>query len=147
MKAAGLMRRLQQGAPFDELARDHSEDPQTAPRGGDLGLVPVSALKRIAPALREAVMKSAPGAVTAVNVNGMHTLVRVMGMEKAGQRDLSMPQVREGIVANLRGRKEQLLRVAYLTALRTDAEVVNYFARRLVESQSKAPEKTTPKDK
>ena len=147
MKAAGLMRRLQQGAPFDELARDHSEDPQTAPRGGDLGLVPVSALKRIAPALREAVMKSASGAVTAVKVNGTHTLVLVMGLEKAGQRDLSMPQVRESIVTNLRARKEQLLRAAYVTALRTDAEVVNYFARRLVESQSKAPEKTTPKDK
>src|SRR5262245_16297329 len=146
-KAAGLMRRLQQGVPFDELARDHSEDPQTAPRGGDLGLVPVSALKRIAPALREAVMKSAPGAVTAVNVNGMHTLVLVMGLEKAGQRDLSMPQVRESIVANLRARKEQLLRVAYLTALRTDADVGNYFARRLVESQRKASDNTTPKGK
>jgi len=55
-KAAGLMRRLQEGTPFDVLARDHSEDPQTAPRGGDLGLVPVSRLKQIAPALREAVL-------------------------------------------------------------------------------------------
>lgn len=146
-KANGLMRRLQQGAAFEELARDHSEDAKTAPAGGDLGLVPVSALKRIAPALREAVMKSAPGAVTPVNINGTYTLVFVMGLEKAGQRDLSMPQVRESIVTNLRARKEQLLRAAYVTALRTDAEVVNYFARRLVQSQSKAPENTTAKGK
>ena len=48
---------------------------------------------------------------------------------------------------NLRARKEQLLRAAYVTALRTDAEVVNYFARRLVQSQSKAPENTTAKGK
>jgi peptidyl-prolyl cis-trans isomerase SurA len=146
-KAAGLMRRLQEGVPFDTLARDHSEDPQTAARGGDLGLVPVSALKRIAPALREAVLKSAPGAVTPVNVGGTYTLVLVMGLEKAGQRDPSMPPVRENIVANLRSRKEQLLRTAYVTALRTDADVVNYFARRIVESESKAPPSATPKSK
>ena len=142
-KAAGLMRRLQEGAPFDMLARDHSEDPQTAPRGGDLGLVPVSALNRIAPALRNAVLKSNPGAVTPVNINGMHTLVLVMGLEKAGQRDPSMPQVRENIVSTLRGRKEQLLRAAYLTALRTDADVENYFARRLLETPATAAQKTT----
>lgn len=143
-KAAGLMRRLQEGVPFDVLARDHSEDPQTAPRGGDLGLIPVSALKQIAPPLREAVLKSAPGAVADVNVNGMHTLVLVMGLEKAGQRDPSMAPVRDNIVANLRGRKEQLLRTAYLTALKTDADVVNYLARRLVEKESKATAGTTP---
>ena len=137
-KAAGLMRRLREGAAFDELARDHSEDPQTAARGGDLGLIPAAALNQIAPALRDAVLKSAPGAVTAVNVNGVHTLVLVMGLEKAGQRDISMPAVRENIVANLRGRKEQLLRAAYLTKLRSDAQVVNYFARRLVERESAA---------
>jgi len=147
LKIAGLMRRLQEGAPFATLAREHSEDPQTAPRGGDLGLVPVSALKRIAPPLREAIEKSAPGAVSAVNVNGLHTIVLVVGMEKAGQRDPSMPPVRENIVSNLRGHKEQLLRAAYLTALRTDADVVNYFARRIVESESKATPPATPASK
>jgi hypothetical protein len=47
--------------------------------------------------------------------------------------------VRENITATLRGRKEQLLRAAYLTAVRSDAEVTNYLARRLVESQGKMP--------
>jgi peptidyl-prolyl cis-trans isomerase SurA len=131
IKAAGLMRRLQEGASFAELARDHSEDPQTAPRGGDLGLVPVSTLQKIAPALRAAVLKAVPGTTTAVNVNNLHTILLVMGLEKAGQRDLSMPQVRESITATLRDRKVQLRRTAYLTALQTDADVVNYFARRL----------------
>ena len=139
-KAAGLMRRLREGAAFDVLARDHSEDPQTAARGGDLGLIPAAALSQIAPALRDAVVKSAPGAVTAVNVNGVHTLVLNMGLEKAGQRDLSMPAVRENIVSNLRGRKQQLLQAAYLTKLRSDADVVNYFARRLVERESASTE-------
>ena len=59
--------------------------------------------------------------------------------EQAGQRDLSMPTVRERITQTLRARKEQLLRAAYLTAVRTDAQVVNHLARRLVESQGKMP--------
>ena len=59
--------------------------------------------------------------------------------EAAGQRDLSTPGVREGITATLRGRKEQLLRAAYLTSVQSDAEVVNYLARRLVESNGAMP--------
>lgn len=141
-KVKELMEKIKAGAPFDELARDHSEDPQTAPRGGDLGLVPVSALKKAAPALREAIMKSKPGSVSVVTVGGAHTIVLVMGLEPAGQRDLSTPAVRENITANLRGRREQLLRAAYLTALRTDARVVNYLARRLFESNGRLPSAT-----
>ena len=37
----------------------------------------------------------------------------------------------------LKDRKEQLLRTAYLSAARGDASVVNYAARRVVESQGK----------
>jgi peptidyl-prolyl cis-trans isomerase SurA len=39
-KARMLMERLKAGAPFNELAMDYSEDPQSAPQGGDVGLVP-----------------------------------------------------------------------------------------------------------
>jgi hypothetical protein len=50
-----------------------------------------------------------------------------------------MPPVRDGITQTLRGRKEQLLRTAYLTAVRTDAQVTNYLARRLVEAKGGLP--------
>jgi peptidyl-prolyl cis-trans isomerase SurA len=143
-KVRVLMQRLKAGIPFAELASDHSEDPQTAPRGGDLGLVPGSALKRLPPQLRDAVLKAAPGAVNVVTVNGIHTIVLMMGREPAGQRDLSTPGVRDNITTSLRGRREQLLRAAYLTALRTDANVINYLARRLVESSGKLPEAKPP---
>ena len=147
LKASGLMRQLQEGMPFDQLAREHSEDPQTAARGGDLGLVPVSSLSKVAPQLRTAIMNAKPGSVTSVNLGGMYTIVLVMGLETAGQRELSTPQVKESIVANLRTRKEQLLRAAYLTSLRADADVVNYFARRIVERETKpAAAATTPAD-
>jgi hypothetical protein len=47
--------------------------------------------------------------------------------------------LRDGITRTLRGRKEQLLRTAYLTAIRSDAQVTNYLARRLVESKGAMP--------
>jgi peptidyl-prolyl cis-trans isomerase SurA len=137
-KVAMLMERLKGGTSFRDLAMDYSEDPESTPRGGDLGLVPLSAVQQAAPALRDAVLKVAPGSARVVSQGGAHTIVFVVAREPAGQRDLSTPAVRQRITETLRGRKEQLLRVAYLTAARTDAQIVNYLARRVVESQGKA---------
>ena len=139
-KVKMLMERLQSGTPFGDLARDFSEDPESAPRGGDLGLVPMSAIKQAAPALRDAVLKLEPGRARVVSGGGAHTIIFVVAREPAGQRDLSTPNVKERITATLKGRREQLLRSAYLTAVRTDADVVNYLARRVVESQGRAPD-------
>ena len=136
-KVKMLMERLQSGTPFGDLARDFSEDPESAQRGGDLGLVPMSAIKQAAPALRDTVLKLEPGRARVVSGGGAHTIVFVVAHELAGQRDLSTPNVKERITATLKGRREQLLRAAYLATARTDADVVNYAARRVVEEQTK----------
>lgn len=139
IKAQTLMERLKGGASFSDLAMDYSEDPQSAPRGGDLGFVPVSKLRQAPPKLRDAVLKKEPGNVTLVSDSGAHTLVLVVAHEQAGQRDLSTPAVKENITNTLKERKEQLLRAAFLTSVRSDAKVENIFARKLVESQGKVP--------
>lgn len=146
-KVQMLMQRLQSGTPFGDLARDFSEDPESAPRGGDLGLVPMSAINQAAPALRDTVLKLEPGRARVVSGGGAHTIVFVVAKEPAGQRDLSTPNVKERITATLKGRREQLLRTAYLTTARTDADVVNYLARRIVEEQSKTASATPPATK
>jgi peptidyl-prolyl cis-trans isomerase SurA len=138
-KVRMLMERLKTGASFRDLAMGYSEDPESAPRGGDLGFVPVSRLTQAPPALRNAVLNKTPGSVSIASVGGAHTLVLVVAHEQAGQRDLSTPGMRERITEALRTRKEQLLRAAYLTAARGDAAVVNYLARRLVESKGAMP--------
>ena len=138
-KVQMLMGRLKAGASFRDLATGYSEDPESAPRGGDLGFVPVSRLKQAPPALRDAVLNKTPGTVNVVSAGGGYTLVLVIAHEPAGQRDLSTPGMRERLTETLRGRKEQLLRLAYLTAIRTDADVVNYLARRLVDANVSLP--------
>jgi peptidyl-prolyl cis-trans isomerase SurA len=138
-KVQMLLERLKGGASFSDLAMGYSEDPESAPRGGDLGFVPVSRLRQAPAPLRDSVLNKSPGTVNVATAGGVHTIVLVLAHEAAGQRDLSMPAVRERIVETLRGRKAQLLRAAYLTAVRADAKVVNHLAHRVVESQGKMP--------
>jgi peptidyl-prolyl cis-trans isomerase SurA len=138
-KVKMLMERLKAGVSFGDLAMGYSEDPESAPRGGDLGLVPMSRLKQAPQQLRDAVLKKAPGTVSVASMGAAHTLVLVVAHEPAGQRDLSTPGVNDRITEALKSRREQLLRAAYLTTARNDADIVNYLARRVVESQGKMP--------
>ena len=138
-KAQMLMERLKAGAPFAELAADFSEDPESAQRGGDLGFVPLSSLRQVPAPLRDAVLSSQPGSVRMVSIGGGHTIVLVVAKDTAGQKDPSMPQVKDAITQALRQRREQLLRAAYVNSLRNKANVVNYYADRLVEAQGKVP--------
>ena len=103
--------------------------------------MPISALRQpqIAPALRDAVLNSQPGSVRMVSIGGGHTIVLIVARDSAGQKDLSMPQVKDTITQTLRGRREQLMRAAYVTALRNDAEVTNHLADSIVAAQGKAP--------
>ena len=143
-KVRMLMERLKAGASFRDLAAGYSEDPESAPRGGDMGLVPLSKLKQVQPALRDAVLNKNPGAVNVVNTGGAYTIILVVGHEAAGQRDLTTPGVRDQITQALKGRREQLLRSAYLTAIRTDAKVVNYLARRVVDAKGAVTQAQQP---
>lgn len=138
-KAQMLMGRLKAGTAFSELAMDYSEDPETAPRGGDIGLVPMSALKQAPPQLRDAVTKTQPGGVNLVSMEGGHTIVAVIGKQAAGQRDPSMPEVKDGITNTIRGQRELVLRAAYVAEARNKANVVNLLARQLLESPARPP--------
>jgi parvulin-like peptidyl-prolyl isomerase len=134
-----LMERLKSNESFSELAMDFSEEAQSAPRGGDLGLVLMSQLGQASPELRETIFKMQPGDVETVTVGGAHLIVKLLGKQAAGQRDPSMPEVRRTIVDTLQGDREQLMRAAYVEAVRGKATVVNYLAPRIVESQGRLP--------
>ena len=82
-KVATLMQRLQAGEAFGDLARNYSEDPESAPRGGDMGLVAVSAIRRAPAALRDAVLE-----------HGTGTRQRCPGRQRAQDRPRCEP--REG---------------------------------------------------
>ena len=139
-KAATLDKKLTAGADFSQLAMDYSEDTSSS-TGGDLGFIPESALNQSDPVLKKTVLAMKPGESTrpiAVKGGG-YRILKLLGKEAAGQRELSDPQVQQGIRDMLRNRKEQLLRSAYMTELRNDTHVTNYMAREVLESAGKLP--------
>ena len=136
-KVARLMDQLKMGGNFAELARDFSEDPESAARGGDFGIVPLSSIRQAPAAIRDVVLKLEAGNARVVNDGNVLRIVFVVSKESAGQRDLSTPGVKDQITQALKGRKEQLLRDAYIAALRTDADITNHLARRLVQGNGK----------
>jgi peptidyl-prolyl cis-trans isomerase SurA len=136
-KADSLMERLKAGSSFAQLAMDYSEDPQSAANGGDLGFISASQLAKVPQQLRDSVMKAEPGNVSLLGISGAYTLVLLIAKEAAGQRELSTPEVRDGINSTLRDRKQQLLRIAYLTTWRNNAKIMNYLARQITDGQLK----------
>jgi peptidyl-prolyl cis-trans isomerase SurA len=134
-----VMDKLKGGAQFGEVAADFSEDPRTAPRGGDLGFIPVSVVQKYPPNLRDAVLNAKPGSAKAIGDANGFVIVLVLGKDAAGQKDLSTPGVKEAIAQSLKSRREQVLRAAYINTLRNDAVIQNLIATRVVASQGKAP--------
>jgi len=138
-KAQMLGERLKAGADFSAIAMDYSEDAQSAPRGGDLGFVPVSALNKLPPEFRSAVLRMQPGNIQTMTVNGAYTILMVLAREEAGQRDLNSPSVKDSISEGLQQRTQQLLQNAFLSDIRSEAKVVNYLARQVLDAQGKVP--------
>lgn len=136
-KMAMLQQRLAAHADFATLAQQYSEDPATASSGGDLGLIPQSVLMSQTPAaLRDAILRLQPGQVSPVitTPDGFY-LLKLEGIEPAGLRPLTDPQVKQSIRDLLTNARQQVLQAAFLTVVRDRARVENYFAERLLSSQ------------
>lgn len=139
-KLAMLGERLKAGDSFAALASNFSEDPASAQNGGDLGLVGQSQVDNAAPALKNAVMNMKPGELNTITNGPTTTLLALVRRLEPGQRELSDPEVKEGIKTALKERRVQLLQGAYIARLRAEATIVNYLARQIVDSAAKVPD-------
>ncbi len=133
-----LLARMHQGEDFGMLAQNFSEDPTSAPNGGDLGFVPDSALDKANPDIRKAIQAASPGQITGVvKTPEGYRVFKVYSKEPAGQRELTDPRVQQNIRETLLNRKDQLLRAAYYEVARDEAKVANYLAMSISENKSK----------
>ncbi len=142
-KAQMIMNRLESGEDFSSVAMNYSEDPQTASNGGDMGFAPESSLKGMAvqePGTRDAILRLKPGETSGIltvsagrQVLG-YRIVKLVGKEPAGQRDLNDPRVQQAIREQLRDRREQLLKAAYYETVRNEARIENYMAQEILKS-------------
>ncbi|MDZ4798290.1 MAG: peptidylprolyl isomerase [Bryobacteraceae bacterium] len=136
-KIQTLEARLRQGEDFNALAQNFSEDPNSAPNGGDLGWIPESALEKADPGVRRVVAGLQPGQTTGIiGTPDGYRIIRLIVREPAGQRELGDPKVQQNIRETLMNRKDQLLRAAYYEVARNEAKVTNYYAETVFQNKS-----------
>jgi peptidyl-prolyl cis-trans isomerase SurA len=139
-KVAMLTNRLKSGDDFAMLATNYSEQPDTASSGGDLGFIAENSLQGDRQAY-EAISRLQPGECTpplpvadpASHQIFGYRIIKLISKEPAGQRQLSDPKVRKAIQDQLRDRREQLLKTAYMETLHDRAKVENYLADQIVK--------------
>jgi peptidyl-prolyl cis-trans isomerase SurA len=132
-KIQALYAQLRAGQDFATVAQNYSEDPNTALSGGDMGFYPESSLAEN-PALANVVKNLKVGQISGIiNAKGGYHIIKLLGIEKAGQMSLSDPKVESRIRNTLTNEKEQLLKAAYIETLRDKAKVRNFLAEQIVK--------------
>ncbi len=132
-KIQALYAQLRAGQDFATVAQNYSEDPNTALSGGDMGFYPESSLAEN-PALEKVVKSLQVGQISGIiNARGGYHIIKLLGIEKAGQLSLTDPKVQSRIRNTLMNEKEQLLKAAYIETLRDKAKVRNFLAEQIVK--------------
>lgn len=105
-KAEALLEQIRGGADFETLAKENSDDPGSAPRGGDLGEVQRGAFD---PDLEAALFEAPVGDVRGpVETDFGWHLVRVDAREPARTRPFEEPEVRRQLLDLYRTREADL---------------------------------------
>jgi len=139
MKADRLLRDIQGGQDFGLVARDWSEDPDTAPNGGDMGFRALADLESLDPKLSQAVQRLKIGESSPlIETKFGYHILKLLERDSGGQKDLSNAQVQAQIRQAIFNRKEEMLRAAFSETARNKAQIKNYMAERLLESVGKA---------
>jgi len=141
-KVEMLVKRLGSGEDFATLAMNYSEHPDTSATGGDLGFIPENSLQGDKQAY-DAINRLKAGQYTPplpAAENGGHQvfgyrIIKLISKEPAGQRELNDPRVQQAIREQLRDRREQLLKSAYLESLHNSASVENYLADQILKGR------------
>jgi peptidyl-prolyl cis-trans isomerase SurA len=137
-KIQDIAARLKRGEDFGMLAQNYSEDPNSAPNGGDMGFVKESDLDKANPELRKMVFSLPNNGISPIIHTGEgYRILKVISKEPAGQRELNDPRVQQNIRETLINSKDQLLRAAYYETARNGAKIENYLARGVVENAGK----------
>jgi peptidyl-prolyl cis-trans isomerase SurA len=141
-KVQALKNRLDSGEDFGAIALNFSEDPNSAPNGGDRGLLSESQL-RSNPMVSAAIAKLKPGGISEIipfpDANdpkkiGGFAIFQLIERAAAGQRDLGDPRVQQQIRQQLHDSRSTLLKSAYYETLHNQAKIQNFFAEQIFKN-------------
>ena len=145
-KIQALKNRIDAGEDFSTLAMQFSEQPNTAPNGGDMGFIYESQMKQATdPATFAAIMKLKPGQTTDIlplldaqtKKPAGYVIYKLTSKEPAGQRDLNDPRVQQSIRQQLHDSRSNLLKNAYFEILTDEAKVRNFYAEEVFKETAK----------
>jgi peptidyl-prolyl cis-trans isomerase SurA len=139
-KVQSLLRKILGGEDFGIVARDFSEDPTSAPNGGDLRLLSAQQLEGIDTRFRQVVQSLRVGETfpSPVPTKYGYHIIKLLEKERGGQHDLTDPKVQADIRQIVFNRKETLLKTAYLEVVRNGATVQNFLAQKILDEIGKA---------
>jgi parvulin-like peptidyl-prolyl isomerase len=138
-KAKELGERLLRGADFATVARENSEDVQTALRGGDWRYFTEEELKQaFGNAIADYIMnKMNVGDIIPqiVPFEGKYLIVKLQRrQEKDEDQTLDSPGVRQQITDILVNTRKQLLLQAYMAVAMDEARIENFLAKKIIEN-------------
>ena len=118
-KAKAALERVSRGEDFGKVATEISEDPGSAPHGGDVGAL---ARNEVVPAYGDAAFALEPGQVSGVVESpfGYHIIKMI---EKTPGRVVPYEEVHDTILRTLKGMKTNELTREYLARLRGEVKV------------------------
>ena len=133
-KAQRLLTQIQGGADFATVARGFSEDPSSAPLGGDLNFQPIDSIGGIDPTLADAVlqMKVGESFPRVVETRFGYHILKLLEQDAGGQKDLTDPRVQADIRQLIFNRKDQTLKGAFFEIARNKADIRNFLAERIL---------------
>jgi parvulin-like peptidyl-prolyl isomerase len=118
-RAGGVLAKVQGGADFAQLARENSQDPASAPQGGDLGYF---ATGEMDPAFEKEAFALAPGQLSAVVTTPYgFEIIKVTDRRGAGYQPFE--EVQERIRAVLIKSEKQERQADFVARLRQKAKV------------------------
>ena len=137
-KVQKLLHDIQGGQDFAVVAKEYSEDLNSAPSGGDLNFQTLEAIANIDPRLAEVVKQMKVGETSPIIQSrfGFH-IVKLVEKDPGGQKDLSDARVKAQIHQHISERKDQTLKNAFSEIARDKAQVTNYVAERILANAGK----------
>jgi peptidyl-prolyl cis-trans isomerase SurA len=142
-KIQALKNRLDSGEDFGTLAMNFSEQPETAPNGGDMGFVGESQMHSD-PAIFNVITKLKVGEITDIlpmldpqtKKPVGYAIYKLLSRDPPGQRALNDPRVQQAIRQQLQQGRSQLLKSAYLEMVHDQAKVENFFAEQIFKNDA-----------
>lgn len=143
-----VLKQIQGGEDFRIVARDNSDDSTSAASGGDLGFLSAPQMaQQIGQSFSQAVQSLKPNETFAKPIMtqfGFH-IVKLLEKSPAGQRDLSDAGVQANIRQAIFGRRENLLKAAFLDKVRNEAVVRNVLAEKILDEMGKTAQPAAKK--